>query len=796
MQDFEKLGVFYLGHKVDSDELVLLDSADMVTHSLVIGMTGSGKTGLCLSVLEEAAIDGIPVIAIDPKGDIGNLLLSFKEMTGASFEPWVDAEEARRQGLSAGQFAADEAQKWRTALLESGQDEKRIARMHDSASFDIYTPGGSAGRAISLLHFLKAPSADEIDDTEVFVERLAGAAQSVLSLIGLKALENSREHVLLANIFSVLWKSGKEVDLTALIGLIQNPPFARVGAIDLESFFPEKERFELSYRLNNLIASPSFAAWLEGEPLDIDSMLYTQEGKPRISIFSIAHLSDEERMFFVTLLTNQMVSWMRRQSGTRSLRAIFYMDEIFGYFPPVANPPCKKPLLTMLKQGRAFGLSVMLATQNPVDLDYKGLANAGIWFIGRLQTEQDKERILDGLAAQCGSAGGAQGFDRTSVKQLLSKLGKRVFLMSNIHEDGAVLFRTRPTLSYLRGPLSRQDIRRLYQNKTKGASKSEVVETSVLGNERVPSSPAKAVVTDSDKVMPLLAPGLEQYFIPACVAEFTPARGEWCPFLLTIAELRFTDSKLNLDVLRTKASLTPVADGAPLPVDFSKSRDIKITYDQLLSSPDQTSLRFLPVPKALSAASAMKAFGRDFEEHIYANTRLKLFKDQVSGLVSNLNETERDFRVRLAQVLNEKRDEKLETMRLKYAPKIERLEEKLRLARQKAEAHQADVKRLEMESALSIGATVLGAFVGRKMNALSRANSAARDLNKVSRKRDAAQQAEENLDELLEKLSRLNEEFEKEAQTVDFKPQIVEINIAPKKASIAVKLSALAWVRG
>ncbi|MCA9086899.1 MAG: ATP-binding protein, partial [Planctomycetaceae bacterium] len=209
------------------------------------------------------------------------------------------------------------------------------------------------------------------------------------------------------------------------------PPFDRIGVIGLENFYPQADRFQLAMLLNNLLASPGFSSWMEGESLDIQKMLYSPDGKPRFTILSIAHLSEAERMFFVTIFLNEVVSWMRAQSGTSSLRAILYMDEVFGYFPPTANPPSKTPMLTLLKQARAFGLGVVLATQNPVDLDYKGLSNAGTWFIGRLQTERDKARVLDGLEGASAAAGHA--FDRRQMEVILSGLGSRVFLLNNVH---------------------------------------------------------------------------------------------------------------------------------------------------------------------------------------------------------------------------------------------------------------------------------------------------------------------------------------------------------------------------
>ncbi len=290
---------------------------------------------------------------------------------------------------------------------------------------------------------------------------------SLLGLVGVEADPvKSREHILVSTILRVAWTEGRDLDLAGLIQQIQSPPVKRVGVLDVEAFFPSKDRFALAMTLNNLLAAPGFAAWMEGEPLDVQSLLYTPEGKPRVSIFSIAHLGDAERMFFVSLLLNQMVGWMRNQSGTTSLRALVYMDEIFGYFPPVANPPSKQPLLTLLKQARAFGVGVVLATQNPVDLDYKGLSNAGTWFIGRLQTERDKARVLDGLEGAAAGAGGR--FDRGKMEETIAGLGNRIFLMNNVHEDAPVVFETRWAMSYLRGPLTRDQIKTLMDGRRGG----------------------------------------------------------------------------------------------------------------------------------------------------------------------------------------------------------------------------------------------------------------------------------------------------------------------------------------
>ena len=435
---FEKLGVFYLGKSKANDDLLLYDSKDLVTHAVCVGMTGSGKTGLCINLLEEAAIDGIPAIIIDPKGDLCDLLLTFPNLAPEDFAPWVE------EGVD----AAQQAQLWKDGLTQWGEDGERIKRLKDAADFRIYTPGSNAGLPVSILKSFVAPPETIRQDNEALSERINTTVTSLLALIGIDADPvRSREHILLSNILNHEWSAGRDLDIAGLIHKVQTPPITKVGVMELDSYFPADARFELAMSLNHLLASPSFASWMEGESLDVAKFLHTEAGKPRHSIFSIAHLSDPERMFFVSLLLNQVLGWMRTQSGTTSLRAILYMDEIFGYFPPVANPPSKLPLLTLLKQGRAFGLGVVLATQNPVDLDYKGLANTGTWFIGRLQTERDKARVLEGLEGI--AAGTGQKFDSQAMEQLLAGLDRRIFLLNNVHDDAPEIFETRWALSYL-----------------------------------------------------------------------------------------------------------------------------------------------------------------------------------------------------------------------------------------------------------------------------------------------------------------------------------------------------------
>ncbi len=463
---YEKLGTFYLGRGYDigtkqmDDSLVLYDSKDLVTHGVVLGMTGSGKTGLCLTLLEEAAMDNIPVIAIDPKGDIANFLLTSPNLSADEFKPWINEDDAKRKGQSVDDFAAAQAQLWQKGLADWGQSADRVKKLREKVDVNIFTPGSSAGIPVSIVASLAAPAAEVMEDAEIFTQRVESSVTSLLSLAGVEGDPvQSPAHILLSKIFTTCWQEKQDVTLESLVVMIQKPHFQTVGVVNVDEFLSVKKRAELAMKLNNLIASPSFAAWLEGEPLDIQKMLYAPDGKPRVSIFSIAHLADEQRMFFVSLLLTQLLSWMRSQSGTTSLRAIFYMDEIFGYLPPSAMPPSKKPMMILLKQARAFGLGMLLATQNPVDLDYKALSNIGTWWIGRLQTERDKARLLDGLEGAASSQNAK--FNRSDMEKLMSALGNRIFLMNNVHEDHPVVFQVRWCMCYLPGPLSRDQIKKL-----------------------------------------------------------------------------------------------------------------------------------------------------------------------------------------------------------------------------------------------------------------------------------------------------------------------------------------------
>ncbi|MFN2183364.1 MAG: helicase HerA domain-containing protein, partial [Anaerolineae bacterium] len=352
----ERLASFYLGQEYDLgkgellDQRVQYDARDLTTHAVCLGMTGSGKTGLGVILLEEAALDGVPSLIIDPKGDMTNLLLTFPDLRAEDFRPWVNPDDARRKDLDLDTYAANMADLWRKGLAGSGQGPERIRRLRESADFAIFTPGSSAGQQLSILDTLKAPSLSWDTDSELLRDKIESIVSALLGLVDVDADPvKSREHILLSNIFEHAWRAGEDLDLAQLILRVQKPPFSQLGVFPVNTFFPEKDRMGLAMLLNGLMASPAFADWIQGQPMDIDRLLFGPSGKPQVSILYIAHLSDAEKQFFVTLLLEQVVSWMRAQTGTTSLRALVYMDEVFGYLPPhPSNPPTKKPMLTLL----------------------------------------------------------------------------------------------------------------------------------------------------------------------------------------------------------------------------------------------------------------------------------------------------------------------------------------------------------------------------------------------------------------------------------------------------------------
>ena len=794
MSVIEKLGQFYLGkvHSLEtgetSPEEVHYDAKDLTTHAVCVGMTGSGKTGLCLSLLEEAAIDGIPAICIDPKGDLGNLMLSFPGLTAQEFRPWVDSAEAVRKGMTEDEYAKKTADMWRKGLAEWGQGPERIERFRDAAEVAIYTPASNAGRPLTVLRSFNAPAADILNDGEALRERIMAAVSGLLALMQIDADPiSSREHILLSTILETFWREGKNVDMGTLIRSIQAPPFDKVGFLDLESFFPADDRFKLAMSLNNLLASPSFAAWLEGDALDIQKLFYTDSGKPRLAIISIAHLSDEERMFFVTILLNEVLAWMRAQPGTSSLRALLYMDEVFGYFPPTANPPSKQPMLTLLKQARAFGLGCVLATQNPVDLDYKGLSNTGTWFLGRLQTERDKMRVLEGLEGAAASAGAT--FDKQKMEQTLAGLGSRVFLMNNVHEDRPVVFKTRWALSYLRGPISRQQIEQLMAPMKAESAASGGGPTFGLNAEKEEAEEA---------ARPVLPPEIEEHFFPIKGSDDDVV---YRPALLGQGRVHFISSKFDLDRWDQVTLLRLTGDDVP--PDLWHEAD-EWDEDELpdLESEPETEARHGDLAGAVSQKKSYSKWESALKDYLYRNRRLAIWTCPDLDATSQSDESESDFRIRLRHAAREQRDLLVEKMRAKYKSKFRTLDDQIRRAEQKLEREKTQKSQKAMSAGLSVLTSIAGALFGRKLGSVtnvSRAGTAIRSAGSARKEAEDVRHAEEALSVLVERHEALNAEVEEEVQLIQdrFDPDLMELNqeeVKPRKSDIKVERVVLVWL--
>jgi DNA helicase HerA-like ATPase len=795
--EYEKLGAFYLGRVrpddgeedsegTDADAILLYDSRDLTTHAVCVGMTGSGKTGLCIDLIEEAAIDGVPAIAIDPKGDLGNLLLTFPDLRPADFRPWIDEDEAGRNGVDPDAWAASQAETWRKGLEAWRIDGERIRRLRESAEFTIYTPGSTAGVPLSILRSLDAPPPAVRDDSELLGDRIQTTVSSLLGLLGVEADPvRSREHILVSTVLQSTWREGRGLDLAGLIQSVQNPGVERVGVMDLEAFYPKKERFELAMRINNVLAAPSFGTWLEGEPLQIDRLLWTESGKPRVSIVSIAHLSDAERMFLVALLLNEVVGWVRTQPGTSSLRAIIYMDEIFGFFPPIAEPPSKRPLLTLLKQARAHGLGVVLATQNPVDLDYKGLSNAGTWFLGRLQTERDKARVLEGLE---GVAKG--GFDAARADATLAGLGKRMFLMHDVHEKEPVVFETRWAMSYLRGPLTRAEIQRL-----SGPSRSETQTAApeAVRSEPVRHEPAPASAT-SDR--PLLPPDVPQAFVPPRGA------GEglvYEPFALGVATVRFENEKADVRAERKIVAAVPLADGPGAP-DWSASRILEIDPADLAPGP-AAGARFGDPPAPAADPRSWKAWSKAFADWVYREQEMTLLKSPSSGLFSTAGEDERAFRIRLQQAARERRDELADALRARYEKRVAAAQKRARTAAAAVEREAGQARHEKLQTAISVGATVLGSVFGRSLgrSTLGRATTAARGASRTMRQAEDVARAKESEAAARREAEEIEAEFRQELADLERKndpltEELETVAVRPRRRDVTVDLLALGWL--
>ena len=799
---YEKLGAFYMGREYDvatkamAESLVMYDSKDLVTHGVVLGMTGSGKTGLCLALLEEAAMDGVPVIAIDPKGDIGNLLLQFPNLSAEEFKPWVNEDDARRKERTVDEHAANQAEIWSKGLADWGQGKERIQALRDKVDMAIYTPGSNAGLPVSILSSLDAPSAEVMEDREMLADRIESTVSSMLGLMGVEADPvQSKDHILLSNIVAHFWAKGQNLSLEVLVRAIQQPPIRKVGVVDIDTFLPESKRSDLAMKLNNLLASPGFGVWLEGEPLDIQRMYFTPEGKPRISIFCISHLSDSERMFFVSLLMNQLLGWMRQQSGTTSLRALFYMDEIFGYLPPTANPPSKKPMMILLKQARAFGLGLLLGTQNPVDLDYKALSNIGTWFLGRLQTERDMQRVLDGLQGAASSSGVT--FDRATLQKLLAALGNRVFLMNNVHEDHPVVFQVRWVMSYLSGPLSRNLIKKL-MDPVRPAKKAEVA----AGDDGFapPGASSGATSAVRNTIKPKLPEGVEEYFL-------RPSGGTgaehltYVPAMLRSAVVVFEDAKKGISGKRVVTVANEI-DVKGQRVSWDRFIDLprELEVAKFESVPDE-GVAYADLPGAALKSGTYSSIEKDFVDELFNKESIEVFFSPLIKAYSNPGESEGDFKARMAHAVREVRDKAVDELKAKSMKAVKALETKAIKAMEKVETQKAQANSAKMATFMKVGSSILGALLGGRKSGLASVASSTTvtGVSRAWQQSKEADAAEAELERIRAEMADLEAQAEEAVQKVkdQYEPdQLVleKTRITPLKKNVQPVATGILWL--
>ncbi|MDG2221712.1 MAG: ATP-binding protein [Rubripirellula sp.] len=785
---FEKLASFYLGRQYDLeqnellDDLLMYDAKDLCTHAMCVGMTGSGKTGLCISLLEEAAIDGIPAICVDPKGDLANLLLTFPDLQPTDFKPWLEEGEANRKGVSLDQLAADKADSWREGLASWGQSPERIAKLRDAADIAIYTPGSNIGLPLTVLKSFDAPAEEARNDNELIGDRVTGAVSGLLTLMGINADPmTSPEHILISSVLRHEWVAGKNVEIGQLIRLIQRPPLKRVGVVDVDSFMSPEDRGKLAMRLNNLLASPAFAAWLEGESLSIKKLLYTPEGKPRISILSIAHLDDNERMFFVTILLNELLAWVRTQRGTSSLRAMFYMDEVAGYFPPVKNPPSKPPMLTLLKQARAFGLGITLATQNPVDLDYKGLSNIGTWFLGRLQTERDKARVLEGLEGASNQVG--QAFDRGKMEKILAGLGKRVFLMNNVHDGFTTIFQTRWAMSFLAGPLARVQISRLMETR-KAARKQQATRS---GETTESTSSVEPVVT-----RPVIPAGVEERFVCADRLPEKDAKLVYRPALCAEGTMHFIRASADLDQWQEIRWLVSVERGVPQ--DVWGGGDALAGHVEFQNEPEE-GYSFDTLPDELRSKSKLRSYRTQFKDYLYRNNAVTLYKSSAAKGYAPVGD-EDDARAYFSQYVREQRDEAVEKLRDSYESKSRSLEKKIRTAEDRVSREKSQQRSSVISAASSLAGALLGGFLGGRR---TRASTVARGVGYASQQGDDVQRAEDALRAIHDDRVRLGADLANDLDKLQQKydPATIELQpyeIPPRKSDLKVGDAIIVWI--
>ena len=802
-------GHLYLGGVLDpstgdrTGDPVHLEASDLTTHGVIVGMTGSGKTGLSVIMLEEALLQGIPTIIIDPKGDMGNLLLTFPELSGPDFEPWVNAADAERDGVSLAEHASKTAAMWKNGLESWGIHGARLAKLREKADFTIYTPGSNAGIGLDIIGDLSAP---DNADAEALADEVEGLVSSLLALIDVDADPlTSREHILLSNLVHRAWSAVEDLDLSTLLGQIQNPPIRKLGVLDLDAFYPEKDRSALVMKLNGLLASPSFASWTEGVPLDVDDML---GNGPRSSIISIAHLSETERQFVVTLVLSKVVTWMRKQAGTPELRALIYMDEVYGYVPPTAQPPSKKPILTILKQARAFGVGLVLATQNPVDLDYKALSNAGTWMVGRLQTERDKARLLEGMAA----AGG--GVDESTMSTMISALDKRQFLLHQTRTDAPTVFSTRWAMSYLPGPLTRTQISDLMAEvKTadrgpKTTDRDATSESADRGNGGVGAAEGaqdEQVLADNESTLaPEIAAGVEVMYVDPSAPWLadvggSPTGNRLMAGVATRVRLLFDDTKADLrHEVEWEAIIAPIDD--ELDVEVA----LEVDYDDrdLRSEPVADNPVFLLPEAKIHTKTLFSGARTRLKDRLYRGETLELHSNSELKLTSRVGESLEDFGMRCAAEAEDRGDADVAKLRATLEKKADRIRAAIEKSEDRVRELESDVQSRGRDQLIDIGMSVLGGVLGGRRSTRSilggarRASSKGRVKgNAEERLRTAQNRLTDSVDELEELETELTDAlFDIQADWDDRAKEIAPIEIPLEKADISVDEFTMIWI--
>ena len=801
---------FYFGQAYDlasrsviPDKLTYYDPSDLTTHAVITGMTGSGKTGMGIILLEEAALQGIPAILIDPKGDLTNHLLHFPQLLPSDFAPWVDEDIARREGKTPEQAAAEAAENWQKGLERSGINQTRMQKLADNVDYAIYTPGSNSAFTVSILSSLKAPSISWEDNKEILRESINSTATALLELVGYKGIDpvRSREHILLSNIFENAWSKGQDLDLESLIMQVQTPPFEKLGVFPMAKFYPEKDRFELAMALNNFIAAPSFQNWLEGQPLDIGAFLYSPDGKPRHSVFYLAHLSDQERMFFVTLLYSAIETWMRTQSGTSSLRALVYFDEIVGYLPPVANPPSKPIILRLLKQARAFGIGLVLATQNPIDLDYKALSNTGTWIIGKLQTDQDKQRLLDGLATATGS------FDRAYFDTTISALGKRVFLLHSVHTKAPEIFTTRWAMNYLPGPIMRSKLADLnhlvgadaLQVSNTASGSSPVSKEEVLGgnSQNLPGSTNEPILSSKASVAYLPVTVSLSEALKLAAERGIPSNAEqryhYEPALVGQAKVYFANRTYGVDQQKTITVNLPGIEGRGLVRWLDYQHDpINMLATESKPLPNATfgSLRY-PFDDEKNIASLAK----DFQEWIYRDNSLTLLTNDKLKLTSKPDETRDQFETRCSQASQGGQSDSVKKIEDKYEKLRKAIEAKKMKEEIELEKDKKVLNQRRMEEANTGLSTVISLVSGRKKSL----NSSLTKRRLTTTAKSNVEESEQMIAEYDKQLAELDKKMKDEIAAFKDSSQesigtIREVTINPLKKDIVEEFFGLGWL--